>query len=188
MIWTALAIISVKVGPFPGGEGGRIVWLSWVGSGSSLSTSCACTEVVLYGLAGCCPVLGNSSGILSDKVISTLSGGEAVRSPSVKGDRISPSIIGVNRAVCGIWLLDKDNWNPLPICYTGIYGAGYGKVICYGSVPCRKEGADIAWSLDIFLLISGKAVSRYSAPLGKGGRILISQSSVGLSRATDSYL
>jgi hypothetical protein len=59
-------------------------------------------EAVLHGLAYCCPVLDNDDGILSTKVISTLSSGEAVRSPLVIGDRTSPSTIGVNRAVCGV--------------------------------------------------------------------------------------
>ena len=67
-----------------------------------MSTCCACVEAVLHGLACCCPVLDNDDEILSGKVISTLSGGEAVRSPSVRGDTTSPSTIGVNRDACGV--------------------------------------------------------------------------------------
>ncbi len=67
-----------------------------------MSTCCVCVEAMLHWLACCCPVLDDDDGILSGKVISTLSGGEAVQSPSVKGDRTSLSTIGVNRAVCGV--------------------------------------------------------------------------------------
>jgi len=60
-------------------------------------------EVVLYRFACCCcPILGGDGGILSSKVISTLSSREAVRSPLVRGDRTSLFTIGVNRAVCGV--------------------------------------------------------------------------------------
>jgi hypothetical protein len=94
--------MSVNVGASLGGEGGRIVWLSLVESGCSLSTCCACAEAVLHGLACYCPVLGDGDGLLSSKVISTLSSGEVVRSSLVRGDRISPPTVGVNRAVCGV--------------------------------------------------------------------------------------
>jgi hypothetical protein len=67
-----------------------------------MSTCCACMEAVLHGLACCCPVLDDDNGNLSSKVISILSSGEAVQSPLVRGDRTSPSTIGVNRAVCGV--------------------------------------------------------------------------------------
>jgi hypothetical protein len=67
----------------------------------SPSTCCACAGAVLRRLANCWPVPDGSDGILC-KVISTLSGEEAVRSPSVRGDRTSPFTVGVNRAVCGV--------------------------------------------------------------------------------------
>jgi hypothetical protein len=57
---------------------------------------------VSYGLACYWPILGGGDRILFSKVIFTLSGREVVRSPSVKGDRTSPSTVGVNRAVCGV--------------------------------------------------------------------------------------
>jgi hypothetical protein len=94
--------MSVNVGASPGREGGRRVWLSLVRSGCSLSTCYACTEAVLHRLACCCPVLGDGDGLLSSKVISTLSSREVVRLSSVRGDRTSLSTVGVNRAVCGV--------------------------------------------------------------------------------------
>jgi hypothetical protein len=59
-------------------------------------------EAVLHGLAYYCPILDDDNGILSSKVISTLSSGEVVRSLSVRGNRTSPSTIGVNRAVYSV--------------------------------------------------------------------------------------
>lgn len=67
-----------------------------------MSTCCACVEAVLHRLACYCPVLDDDDGILSSKVISTLSGREAVQSPLVRGNRTSLSSISVNRAVCGV--------------------------------------------------------------------------------------
>jgi hypothetical protein len=67
-----------------------------------MSTCCACVEAVLHRLACCCPVLDDDDGILSGKVISTLSSGKAVQSPSARSDRTSPSTISVNRAVCSV--------------------------------------------------------------------------------------
>jgi hypothetical protein len=136
--------MSVNVGASPGGEGGRIVWLSSVGSGCSLSTCCACAEEVLHGLACCCPVLGDGDGLLSSKAISTLSGGEVVRLSSVRGDRTFLFTVGVNRAVCGVCSSDSGDWDLLPIGRTGVDGVGPSKVVCCGSVSCGKEGADVA--------------------------------------------
>ena len=51
---------------------------------------------------GLCLLSLDGGGVLSGNVISSLSGGEAVRLPSVRGDRTSPSTVGVNRAVCGV--------------------------------------------------------------------------------------
>ena len=45
------------------------------------------------------PVLDSNDGMLSSKVISTLSSREAVRLSSVRGEKTSPFTIGVNRAV-----------------------------------------------------------------------------------------
>ena len=47
-------------------------------------------------------MLDGDDGILSGKVISTLSSREAVRPCSVRGERTSPFTIGVNRAVYGV--------------------------------------------------------------------------------------
>jgi hypothetical protein len=95
--------MSVNVGASPSREEGSIAGLSWVRSDCSLSTCCACVEAVLYRLACCCPVLDGDDGILSNKVISTLSGGDVVWSSSVRGDgSSSPFSTGVNRAVCGV--------------------------------------------------------------------------------------
>jgi hypothetical protein len=59
-------------------------------------------EVVLYRLVYYYPVLGNSSRILSNKVISTLSGREVERLPSVRGNRTFLFTIGINRAIYSI--------------------------------------------------------------------------------------
>ena len=52
----------------------------------------------------------------------------------------------------------------------GVDGGGPGKVASCSSVPCNKQGAGIAWSLDAFPSISSKAVSRCSAPLSNVSR------------------
>ena len=118
--------MSAKVGA---GEEGGMAWLSRVESGCSC---CACVGAVLHRLA-CC---GDG---LSGRVISTLSGGEGVRSFSVRGDRTSLFTMGVNRAVAGVAVSssDRGDWN-LPICCTGVDG-GPSKV-----VSCGKEGANVA--------------------------------------------
>jgi hypothetical protein len=59
-------------------------------------------EVVLYRLVYCYPILSDGNRILSDKVIFTLSSKEVGRLPSIRGDRTSPSIISVNKAVYGV--------------------------------------------------------------------------------------
>jgi hypothetical protein len=81
--------MSANAGASPSGEGG-----------SSLLTCCTCVEAGLHGLACCCPALDD--GILSSKVISTLSGGDAVWSHLVKGDRTSLFTMGVSGAVCRV--------------------------------------------------------------------------------------
>jgi hypothetical protein len=57
---------------------------------------------VLHRLAYYYPVLDSNNGILSSRVISTLSSREAVRSSLVRGDRTSLFTIGVNRAVSSV--------------------------------------------------------------------------------------
>jgi len=62
-------------------------------------TSCACAEAVLHGLAGCCPVLGDSGGILSDKGhLYLYSGGGGFGHLRSEVIDTSPSTMGVNRA------------------------------------------------------------------------------------------
>ena len=59
-------------------------------------------EVVLYRVAGCCPVLDSDNRIPSSEVTSTLFSAEAVLLPLVRGDKTSLSTIGVKRAVYSV--------------------------------------------------------------------------------------
>jgi hypothetical protein len=124
-----LVTISVNIGVFLDREGDSIVWLSWIGSGYSLLTYYTYTEAVLYGLACYYPILGSNYRLLSSKAISTLSSKKAVGLLLVRGNRTSLSTIGINRTVYSIWLSDRGDWNPLPICYIGIDGRGAGSIL-----------------------------------------------------------
>jgi hypothetical protein len=146
--------------------------------------SCACINIALR-LTCCGPVLDGNNRVLSGKVVSALSSEEAVRSSSVRNNRISPFLISINRIIYNIVVLSSDIgvWNPLPTYRIGIDRAGSGKVISYGIISCGKEGmgVSITWFLDVSLLISGKAISCCSILFGEEGRIIVRLSSVDLS-------
>jgi hypothetical protein len=164
-----------------GREESNIVWLSSARNSFFSLISCVCVDIVLR-LACYSLVLDNNNRILSSKIISALSNEKAVRLFSVRGNRISPFLIGVNKTVYNIIVLflDIGIWNPLPTCYTGINRAGSSKIISYGIISRSRKGVGIARFPDISLPISSKTISCYSISLGEEERIIVRLSSVDL--------